>query len=85
MSHRSTRRDERRVVVTGLGVVSPYGRGCQAYWQGLSQGRCILAPISLFPTDGLRSNIGGEVSPPPCRSLRQGLAVAGHALAGGGS
>lgn len=49
------------VVVTGLGIVSPYGRGCEAYWHGLSQGRCILGPIHLFPTAGFRSCIGGEV------------------------
>jgi len=62
MSQHDARCDDRRVVVTGLGVVSPYGRGCQAYWHGLSQGRCMLAPLSLFPTAGFRSGIGGEVS-----------------------
>src|SRR5215510_12275801 len=62
-------RNNRRVVVTGLGVVSPYGRGCQTYWQGLSQGNCILGPISLFPTEGFRSDIGGEVSAATTRAL----------------
>src|SRR5215471_8947720 len=69
MSQRVARRDDLCVVVTGLGVVSPYGRDCQAYWQGLSQGRCILGPLSLFPTDGFRSGIGGEVSVAITRTL----------------
>ncbi|MEE8304596.1 MAG: beta-ketoacyl-[acyl-carrier-protein] synthase family protein [Candidatus Tectomicrobia bacterium] len=59
----------REVVVTGLGVISPYGRGCQAYWQGLSQGRCAIRPLTLFPTDGFRSHIGGEVGADTVRSL----------------
>src|SRR5262245_59461314 len=69
MSQPYARCDDRRVVVTGLGVVSPYGRGCQAYWQGLSQGKCILKPLTLFPTEGFRSAIGGEVSPAITRTL----------------
>jgi 3-oxoacyl-[acyl-carrier-protein] synthase II len=54
-------RSDRDVMITGLGVVSPYGWGCEAYWQGLRQGQCILGPITLFPTEGLRSHIGGEI------------------------
>src|SRR5262249_41165533 len=69
MSQRAARRDDLCVVVTGLGVVSPYGRDCQAYWQGLSQGQFTLGPLSLFPTDGFRSNIGGEVSATIVRTL----------------
>ena len=69
MSQRHVRGDERRVVVTGLGVVSPYGRGCQVYWQGLVQGQCVLGPLSLFPTDGFRSCIAGEVSAATLRTL----------------
>jgi 3-oxoacyl-[acyl-carrier-protein] synthase II len=61
--------NDREVVVTGLGVVSPYGRGCQPYWQGLSQGYCAIRALSLFPTDGFRSHIGGEVSAETVRSL----------------
>jgi 3-oxoacyl-[acyl-carrier-protein] synthase II len=61
MSLYCSRHTPRQVVVTGLGIVSPYGRGCQAYWQGLSQGRCTIAALRLFPTDGFRSRIGAEV------------------------
>src|SRR5437899_2499378 len=69
MSQRHVRGNKCRVVVTGLGVVSPYGRGCQVYWQGLSQGHCILGPLSLFPTDGFRSCIAGELSAATVRTL----------------
>jgi 3-oxoacyl-(acyl-carrier-protein) synthase len=69
MSQPHARHNDRRVVVTGLGVVSPYGRGCEVYWHGLSQGRCILGPLSLFPTEGFRSGIGGEVSAAITRTL----------------
>ena len=49
------------VVVTGLGVISPYGRGAQVYWQGLSQPQCAIRAVSLFSTEGFRSRIGAEV------------------------
>jgi 3-oxoacyl-[acyl-carrier-protein] synthase II len=60
---------QRRVVVTGLGVVSPYGRGGQCYWQGLAQGQCMLGPLRLFPTEGFRACIAGEMSPESVRTL----------------
>jgi 3-oxoacyl-[acyl-carrier-protein] synthase II len=50
-----------RILVTGLGVVSPYGRGREAFWGGLAEGRCAIAPIGLFETDGFRARIGAEV------------------------
>src|SRR5215475_13177589 len=69
MNQRYARGDRRCAVVTGLGVVSPYGRGCQAYGQGLAQGHCVLGPLSLFPTDGFRSCIAGEVSTATVQAL----------------
>lgn len=62
-------RDQRRVVVTGMGVVSPYGQGWSPYWQGLAQGHCVLQPISLFPTEGFRACIGGQVSAATVQAL----------------
>ena len=50
-----------RVVVTGLGVVSPYGLGRRAFWAGLAGGRCAIGPITLFETDGFRARIAAEV------------------------
>ncbi|HEV8676559.1 MAG TPA: beta-ketoacyl-[acyl-carrier-protein] synthase family protein [Methylomirabilota bacterium] len=56
------------VVVTGIGAVSPYGLGRAAFWAGLAAGRCTLAPLTLFPTDGFRCRIAAEV--PPTVTLR---------------
>jgi 3-oxoacyl-[acyl-carrier-protein] synthase II len=51
----------KRVLVTGLGVVSPYGVGRAAFWEGLAAGRCAIGPIGLFDTTGFRTRIGAEV------------------------
>ncbi len=69
MEQHHVRSDERRVVVTGLGVVSPYGRGCAVYWQGLAQGQCMIGPLTLFPTDGFRSRLAGELPGATVRAL----------------
>lgn len=61
--------NERDVVVTGLGVISPYGRGRQRYWQGIAEGQCAIQAIRLFPTDGFRSRIGSEVNADTVRAL----------------
>jgi 3-oxoacyl-[acyl-carrier-protein] synthase II len=52
-----------RVVVTGLGVVSPYGAGVKALWTGLSSGVCAIRPATAIETDGLRSRVAAEVPP----------------------
>ncbi|MBI2204591.1 MAG: beta-ketoacyl-[acyl-carrier-protein] synthase family protein [Candidatus Rokubacteria bacterium] len=51
----------KRVVVTGLGVVSPFGTGLKAYWSGLAAGTCAIRPLSLIDTAGFRCGIGAEV------------------------
>lgn len=53
---------ERRVVVTGLGVVAPNGIGIPAFWQATKEGRSGIKPIKRFPTDDLRVKVVGEVS-----------------------
>jgi 3-oxoacyl-[acyl-carrier-protein] synthase II len=50
-----------RVLVTGLGVVSPYGRGRHPFWAGLAAGRCAIGPLTLFDTEGFRARIAAEV------------------------
>jgi 3-oxoacyl-[acyl-carrier-protein] synthase II len=69
MTQRQYGEDDRDVVVTGLGVISPYGLGCQRYWQGLAAGQCTIQAISLFPTNGFRSQIGSEIQADDVRSL----------------
>src|SRR3970040_2379845 len=49
-----------RVVVSGLGVVSPYGAGAKTFWAGLAAGACAIKPITLIDTEGFRSRIAAE-------------------------
>lgn len=51
----------RRVVVTGLGVISALGPDCPAFWQALSQGHCGIAPIESVDRGLLRFENGAEV------------------------
>lgn len=52
---------ERRVVVTGMGAVTPFGVSVDRLWDGLVEGRCGLSHISLFDTEGFDVRIGGEI------------------------
>ena len=52
---------DRRVVVTGLGVVSPLGNDVNTYWDGLISGKCGIDTIKAFPTDELSAKVVGEV------------------------
>lgn len=51
----------RRVVVTGLGVISPVGNDVNTYWNNLLDGVCGIDVISSIPTDDLPVKIAGEV------------------------
>ena len=51
----------RRVVITGLGVVSPIGCGKDDYWSALAEGRNGVGEISLFDTEGHSVKIAAEV------------------------
>lgn len=50
-----------RVVVTGVGAVSPLGIGVDALWSGLTEGRSGIGPIEHFDTADLEVKIAGEV------------------------
>ena len=52
---------DRRVVVTGLGVVSPVGIGADASWDSLVNGRSGVADITLFDTTDYEIHVAGEV------------------------
>jgi 3-oxoacyl-[acyl-carrier-protein] synthase II len=49
------------VVVTGIGVVSPIGSGCEAFWASLAAGRSGIGPITAFDAGGLPVRFGGEI------------------------
>jgi 3-oxoacyl-[acyl-carrier-protein] synthase II len=51
----------RRVVITGLGVLSPLGLDLAGYWQALQAGRSGVRPIDGFDVSALPSRIGGQV------------------------
>lgn len=51
----------RRVVITGLGVVTALGRTLESYWSGLCEGRSGVAPLTLFDTTHFKVHFGGQV------------------------
>jgi 3-oxoacyl-[acyl-carrier-protein] synthase II len=51
----------KRVVITGLGVVSPIGHGRENYWQALKEGRNGIGPIELFDATDFPVRISGEI------------------------
>ena len=54
-------REERRVVVTGMGAITPLGNNVQETWEGLKTGKNGIAPITLFDTENYKSKLGAEV------------------------
>lgn len=51
----------RRVVVTGLGIVSPLGNDLATTWDGIVNGRSGIGPITHFDTTGFTTRIAGEI------------------------
>ena len=50
-----------RVVITGIGPVTPIGTGVEEFWTGLVEGRNGVRAISRFPTDDLTVKVAGDV------------------------
>ena len=53
---------KRRVVITGLGVITPLGIGVDKSWQSLCQGKSGIGMITRFDTNESRTRIAGEVN-----------------------
>ncbi len=53
--------NKRRVVITGLGVVSPCGVGKDEFWKNILCGNSFIDRITSFPTQSFRTRIGGEI------------------------
>ncbi len=51
----------RRVVVTGMGAVTPFGVSVDRLWDGLIEGRSAISRVSLFDTTQFDVHIGGEI------------------------
>ena len=52
---------DRRVVITGIGVVCPAGIGAEAFWQSMTANRSAVAPISLFDASAFPCRIAGQL------------------------
>jgi 3-oxoacyl-[acyl-carrier-protein] synthase II len=52
---------QRRVVITGMGVVTALGSTLDRFWSGLCEGRSGVAPLSLFDTTDFKVHFGGQV------------------------
>ena len=53
--------ENRRVVVTGLGAVTPLGNNVRDTWEGLKNGKNGIAPITLFDTEKFKAKLGAQV------------------------
>jgi 3-oxoacyl-[acyl-carrier-protein] synthase II len=51
----------RRVVITGMGVVTSLGEGLNPYWEALCAGRSGVGPLTLFDTTEFKVHFGGQV------------------------
>ena len=52
---------KRRVVVTGLGIVSPVGNTIATAWNAIVNGRSGIGPVTTYDTTGFATTIAGEV------------------------
>ena len=53
--------ERRRVVITGLGAVTPVGLTAAESWQAVKDGKCGIAPITLYDTSNMKAKLAGEV------------------------
>lgn len=51
----------RRVVVTGMGAVTPVGNSVPETWENIKKGVCGIAPITKYDTEGRKVTLAGEV------------------------
>ncbi len=54
-------KEKRRVVITGMGVLTPIGIGVKTFWENLIAGKSGIDRITLFDPDGFDSKIAGQV------------------------
>src|SRR3974390_693553 len=52
---------ERRVVITGLGLVTPLGDTPDRFWASLIEGRGAVRPLQAFSVQGLPNHLGAEI------------------------
>ena len=52
---------ERRVVITGLGAITPIGNNVEEFWNGLIEGKCGIDEITHFDTTNYKVKLAGEI------------------------
>ena len=52
---------ERRVVITGLGAITPIGNNVEEFWKGIKTGKCGINEITHFDTTDYKVKLAGEV------------------------
>lgn len=52
---------EKRVVVTGMGAISPIGNSIEEFWNSIKEGKCGIDFISNFDNEGMKVKVAGEV------------------------
>lgn len=52
---------ERRVVITGLGAITPIGKNVKETWNGIKEKKCGIDTISLFDSTGFKTSLDAEV------------------------
>lgn len=52
---------QRRVVITGIGAVTPVGLSAQETWDALTKGKSGIAPITAFDVSLFKTKFAGEV------------------------
>ncbi len=52
---------ERRVVITGIGAITPIGNNVKEFWEGIKTSKCGIDKITLFDTNGYKVNLAAEV------------------------
>src|SRR3972149_11468381 len=52
---------KKKVVITGLGVVSPLGCGKEPFWNSLIEGKSGIAPMTFLDLSPYKCKLGGEV------------------------
>ena len=52
---------KRRVVITGLGAITPIGNTVDEFWEGIKEGRCGIGAITKFDTSDYKVKIAAEV------------------------
>ena len=53
--------ESRRVVITGLGALTPIGHGKAGLWKGVREGRIGIRTITRFDTSQIKTKVAGEI------------------------